>query len=1538
MNSKIRLFSLLVFLNSFVFAQELFPIGGIKGPRVGIEGPTVGIEGPTVGIEGPTAKPSAPSVFNTCGKSILYYGTIVLPANIQWYWQSSAGGTSTSSPVSQNKELTYSGTVYVRSLNKSSVIWSSARSISVTVKQNPFRPSVPSQSVGCSSATLTKGSQPSGITWYWQGTNSKGKSNSNSSSTYTVNSNGTYYLRARNNSTGCWSLVRSVNVTLNPGPSNPSTPTVSVGCESSTVTRGTPPSGITWYWQTSSGGISTSNSNKTYTVNSTRTVYLRARNNSTGCWSGSTSKYVRINTPPSQPNAPSVSNTCGKSVLSYGEVLLPIYTKWYWQSSAGGTSTSSPVSQNKELTSSGTVYVRSLNSFTGCWSSARSISVTVKQNPFRPSVPSQSVGCSSATLTKGSQPSGITWYWQGTNSKGKSNSNSSSTYTVNSNGTYYLRARNNSTGCWSLVRSVNVTLNPGPSNPSTPTVSVGCESSTMTRGTPPSGITWYWQTSSGGISTSNSNKTYTVNSTRTVYLRARNNSTGCWSGSTSKYVRIDTPPSQPNAPSVSNTCGKSVLSYGEMLLLTGTKWYWQSSAGGTSTSSPVSQNKELTSSGTVYVRSLNSFTGCWSSARSISVTVKQNPFIPSVPSQSVDCSSATLTKGSQPSGITWYWQGTNSKGKSNSNSSSTYTVNSNGTYYLRARNNSTGCWSLVRSVNVTLNPGPSNPSTPTVSVGCESSTVTRGTPPSGITWYWQTSSGGISTSNSNKTYTVNSTRTVYLRARSNSTGCWSGSTSLNVTLMDPPIWYLDSDGDGYGDGYEDEFWPFIVGTQNRLPRMVKSCNPHYELDSTGDTIHYVNNKIDCFTNDPNRYDVRFYIDRDKDGYGDINDVGLQPVYESCRGALQLEIPLGYSRCNSDANDHDASINPNMKWFIDTDNDGFGVDGMNTFTGNYPPNDGSEYVRNDLDLCPDVYGKFSGCKNLNLNLSNENYILSRTLTTPISKSNYTIDAANIESIDVVSYVDGLGRTIQINQAHASSSFGDIVSIYQYDIAGRQSYHYLPYTQNLDGAYDLQAAVNQKNYYKSNYDNDSIAFSYTNYSDGPLDRILSKSAPGNDWSYVNSRQNLEYSMNDEQEVYYFPNTSRVALATLQYYSKNELNKLTTYDEDSIQAIEYTNTLGQTILKKSQAGTVWSETYYIYDVYGNLTTVLPPEASSRLDTEFFPVAIADRETFLHTWAFIYDYDGRNRMIMKKVPGAEPVYMVYDQWDRLVLTQDGVHRKSGQWLYTKYDAFNRPVMNGLYSDNRSVDVIIDEVKSSVNRYESINASEAYQYSNKSFPTFNLDKVLTVTYFDDYSFMNHDEWNSLGMTFADPLTPDVLSQGRAVQGQVTGRMTRTDDGSYIRSVSYYDDKYRLIQTHTTNHLGGVDVVTNYYDFIGQLLKSIGTHNSPYGSQSIKRTYRYDHAGRLLETWHQVNEDEPILLAKSNYNELGELIEKALHAKEADPNTFKQSIDYDYNIRGWLKSINEPGLQGVPEIPDPTVLFHMELIYNGTLNGLPNNN
>ena len=73
-------------------------------------------------------------------------------------------------------------------------------------------------------------------------------------------------------------------------------------------------------------------------------------------------------------------------------------------------------------------------------------------------------------------------------------------------------------------------------------------------------------------------------------------------------------------------------------------------------------------------------------------------------------------------------------------------------------------------------------------------------------------------------------------------------------------------------------------------------------------------------------------------------------------------------------------------------------------------------------------------------------------------------------------------------------------------------------------------------------------------------------------------------------------------------------------------------------------------MYDDFGLLRCVVPPKATSpNTDTEL---------------CYYYQYDKRKRMIVKDLPGADPVYMVYDKRDRLVMTQDGEQRREWRHL----------------------------------------------------------------------------------------------------------------------------------------------------------------------------------------------------------------------------------------------------------------------------------
>ena len=121
----------------------------------------------------------------------------------------------------------------------------------------------------------------------------------------------------------------------------------------------------------------------------------------------------------------------------------------------------------------------------------------------------------------------------------------------------------------------------------------------------------------------------------------------------------------------------------------------------------------------------------------------------------------------------------------------------------------------------------------------------------------------------------------------------------------------------------------------------------------------------------------------------------------------------------------------------------------------------------------------------------------------------------------------------------------------------------------------------------------------------------------------------------------------------------------------------------------------------------------------------------------------------------------------------------------------------------------------------------------------------------------------------------------------------------YDYTAFYYDDRGRVIQTRSTNHLGGTDVEYVAYDFTGNPVKRRRVHTANgKPTQTETYTYTYDHAGRLTTVKHKLNSRAEVTLVSNTYDELGRLQSQAPHGSA----TNKQA--YSYNIRGWLTGIS----------------------------------
>ncbi|SHM96804.1 RHS repeat-associated core domain-containing protein [Flavobacterium chilense] len=573
------------------------------------------------------------------------------------------------------------------------------------------------------------------------------------------------------------------------------------------------------------------------------------------------------------------------------------------------------------------------------------------------------------------------------------------------------------------------------------------------------------------------------------------------------------------------------------------------------------------------------------------------------------------------------------------------------------------------------------------------------------------------------------------------------------------------------------------------------------------------------------------------------------------------------------------------------------------------------------------------------LSNGNFIFTRKYQTALKSTEDIVNDSDV--LESVIYHDGLGRPIQSIAIKASPGKTDIISHTAYDNIGRQEKEYLPYPDNnglLASYRNSFTAVNGINdYYKLNYPDDinnlvPNPYSQKQFDNSPLNRVLSQASPGKDWALGSGHEiKLEYETNtatatDNVKLYvvitalnsegvYIP-----AVASAINYSNNQLYKTITKNENWVSGKnntteEFKNKEGQVILKRTYSDygsqtEVKHDTYYIYDTYGNLTYVLPPKAEGLTDN-----------LTLNELGYQYRYDTKNRLVEKKLPGKEWEYIVYDKLDRPVLTQDANLKALNKWLFTKYDAFSRPVYTGEYVNTvkKTRSSVQELINQSTVLYETkqttatnINGTSV-NYSNNAFPNTNTDiNVFTINYYDDYLNIDLDGGTTV---VSYNITPITNAKGLSTCSKV--RILGTTN--WTTSVNYYDTKARSIYTYSkNNYLGTIGTVKNQFDFSGKVLESTTTHQK--GSDSpviIINTFVYDHTGRLLTQKQKINNQAQETIFTNTYDNLGQLLTKGVGGASAN----LQAVNYKYNIRGWLKNINDINTLG-------NDLFAFKINYN----------
>uniref|UniRef100_UPI001F377734 DUF6443 domain-containing protein n=1 Tax=Flavobacterium ustbae TaxID=2488790 RepID=UPI001F377734 len=733
----------------------------------------------------------------------------------------------------------------------------------------------------------------------------------------------------------------------------------------------------------------------------------------------------------------------------------------------------------------------------------------------------------------------------------------------------------------------------------------------------------------------------------------------------------------------------------------------------------------------------------------------------------------------------------------------------------------------------------------------------------------------------------------------NNTDCNDADAAINPNT----VWYRDQDGDTFG---------------TPATKLVQCTQPAgYVLNSS--------DYNDATANITNIAPSTFYRDADGDTFGNPS---LSVSYSVK--------PTGYVANNTDCNDSDASINPNTKWYADNDADGLGdpsvfVQQCATPNGNY--------VRNNSDNCPSLAGSSSDCSDIVIPSADHNYIINKVYKKP---KQAIVQSASINEIQTnITYFDGLGRPVQQIANRQSSQSKDIVTHITYDTFGRQVLEFLPYeASSTDMSFAADAESATIGFYNTEkYENTSNPYSQKKLEASPLNRVLKQAAPGNSWSMDSGHEiKLDYQTNTASEVKLYKAAAvwnagsglyEISFSDAGYYQANQLFKNITYDENTAASpaegsgstVEFKNKEGQVVLKRTYDAGEKHDTYYVYDIYGNLTYVIPPNAAGTITVDT-----------LNGLCYQYKYDNNNRLAEKKLPGKQWEFIVYDKLDRPVATGPALSpfkdENAQGWIITKYDAFGRPVYTG-WSNQTSNSATRKSLQDAQNNktvlYESkqtsgnIDGIEAY-YSNTIEPV-NF-KLLTVNYYDSYAFPN-----------AQPVPTSI--EGQPVLSNVKTLAT----GSWTRAVTtaastagetttiFYDNKARPIKNYLQNYLGGYSSSESKVDFTGKTLYTITKHKRTSGNAEItvREEFTYSPQDRLLRHTHQINGGTIELLAENTYDALGQLTSKKVGNNTGNP---FQKVDFQYNIRGWLKEINKTA--NLQQGTDPADLFAFKINYETT--------
>lgn len=615
------------------------------------------------------------------------------------------------------------------------------------------------------------------------------------------------------------------------------------------------------------------------------------------------------------------------------------------------------------------------------------------------------------------------------------------------------------------------------------------------------------------------------------------------------------------------------------------------------------------------------------------------------------------------------------------------------------------------------------------------------------------------------------------------------------------------------------------------------------------------------------------------------------------------------------------------------------------------------------------------------------------TSGVTNAIQVITLPDSQKIITRDYTDGLGRIIQKIVVKGSPLKKDIVTSNVYDNFGEKRITYLPYVASTsDGSYHPNAvSAEQPGFYQNGsslISQDAAPYAQQVFENSPLRRILQSGSVGAGFQPGGHAKSYSARTNTLED--YIINWGEDA-SNQGYYQAGTLSVAEVNDEDGGKVLSFTDMDGKVVVKRELANQTvngvfqpFFDTYYIYSNAGALIYIVSPKAIALMKQRG---NWSLSQTDIVNMVFHFRYDQLGRIMEKYIPSSGLFYIVYDPLNRPVLLQDANLRAGNRWNYIKYDGKGHAISQGIYTDDNPNHIGLVNMQSYVNTlnydiyYEGRNAdaSTGY-YSNDVFPNTSTEP-LAFSYYDDYD-LNQDsnrDYSYINQGLNGEAIPTDLTRGLPTMVRKRSIGAGLAD-IWLIDVLFYDKEGRAVQKQSNNQLNytaGIitDVSTSVYNFNGIVTSTKVIKLAGVASTTVETGYNYDHMYRLRSIKQGYNNAIPITLASYRYNELGQMIQKdlkpggsnvdaeltldgddainsggVLNVKASSRITLKdgfyaangsvftagigfsslQTLDYRYNIRGQLLSINNSQLTNDNGLTnnDNNDVFGMQFLYN----------